>query len=85
MLLNYINSSRDVSTIAHELGHCYHFRLNMNSNNFIFFGADCEVSSIFMEMLFIGQLLVQQVIATQLLPMTVMRITILSVVHRVPL
>ena len=38
--------------LAHELGHCYHFRLNMNSNNFIFLGADCEVSSIFMEMLF---------------------------------
>ena len=24
MLLNYINSSRDISTLAHELGHGYH-------------------------------------------------------------
>lgn len=38
--------------LAHEIGHCYSFRLNSQSNNFIFFGADCEVSSIFMEMIF---------------------------------
>lgn len=35
VLLNYINSSRDVSTIAHELGHAMHSYYANNSQNII--------------------------------------------------
>lgn len=35
VLLNYINSSRDVSTIAHELGHAMHSYYANNSKNII--------------------------------------------------
>jgi len=38
--------------LAHEIGHCYNFHLNTQSNNFNFWSADCEVGSIFMEMIF---------------------------------
>ena len=35
VLLNYINSSRDISTIAHELGHAMHSYYANNSQNII--------------------------------------------------
>ena len=35
VLLNYINSSRDVSTIAHELGHAMHSYYANNNQNII--------------------------------------------------
>lgn len=38
--------------LAHELGHCYQFRLNTQGNNFNFLRPDTEVVSIFMEMIF---------------------------------
>jgi len=38
--------------IAHEIGHCYQFRLNTQSNNFNFVRPDIEVPSIFMEIIF---------------------------------
>lgn len=39
-------------TLAHEIGHCYQFRLNTQSNNFNFIRPDIEVPSIFMEIIF---------------------------------
>lgn len=38
--------------LAHEIGHCYQFRLNTQSNNFNFLRPDTEVVSIFMEIIF---------------------------------
>jgi len=39
-------------TIVHEIGHCYHYRLNTQGNNFNFLRPDIEVASIFMEIIF---------------------------------
>ncbi len=38
--------------IAHEIGHCYQYRLNTNGNNFNYIKPDVEVASIFMEIVF---------------------------------
>jgi oligoendopeptidase F len=46
VLLNYINSSRDVSTIAHELGHSMHSYYSRNNNPYIYSGYSIVVAEV---------------------------------------
>jgi len=46
------NSYLTYAIVAHEIGHCYHNRLDVKSNNFTYAKSDVEVPSIFMEILF---------------------------------
>lgn len=62
ILLNYTGTPRDVSTLAHELGHGVHFSLAQRNNLFNYQGSLplAETASVFAEMLLARRLLAHE-------------------------
>ena len=62
ILLNFTGNLRDVSTLAHELGHAVHYRMSRNQNLFHYHAPLplAETASVFGEMLLTRRMLEQE-------------------------
>ena len=62
VLLNFTGNLRDVSTLAHELGHAVHYRMSRNQNLFHYHAPLplAETASVFGEMLLTRRMLEQE-------------------------